>query len=72
MLEKEVSIVNGVSVPWIDLPVVVLIVAAKFVPGCVTCPICNCITSNALFSVATTELPPTSPDAVAVPPVVIS
>ena len=35
-------------------------------------PICNCNTSNALFSVATTELPPTSPEDVAVPEVVIS
>ena len=71
VLDAVLSKLNGVSVPWIDLPVVVFNVADNDVPGWVTWPICNCITSNALFSVATTELPPTSPEDVAVPPVVI-
>ena len=64
--------VNGVSVPWTDLPVVVLSVVVKVVSGWVIVPNCNCKTSNCLFSVAVTVAPPTSPVALAVPLVVIS
>ena len=72
VFDAVVSKVNGVSVPWTDLPVVVFKVADKLVAGNVNVPTCNWATSNALFSVATTELPPTSPEDVAVPEVVIS
>ena len=55
----------GDSVPFTDLPVVVLKVDVIFVLGCNTLPICNCNTSNCLFCVAVTVEPHTSPVAFA-------
>ena len=63
---------NGVSTPFTERPFVVLNVGDKVVPGCTTVPICNWITLNNLFWVAETVEPPISPEAFAVPVVVIS
>ena len=72
LVELVPARLNGVSEPCTDLPVVVLIFAVKFVSGCITCPTCNCITSNCLFCVAVTLEPPTSPVAFAAPPATTS
>ena len=63
----------GDCVPWIDLLDVVLTKALMFVPGTDKWdrpPMFN--TSNCLFCVAVTAVPPMSPVAFAVPLVVIS
>ena len=72
VVEDTPSKVNGVCVPWTDLPFVVLIFAVSPVPGWITWPICICKTSYGLFCVAVTLVPPTSPVALAAPPATTS